>query len=55
MANKTETTFAPVQKKWNAPPPKPFIKEITNFGLVRVGFTRPIVLPTYKMFTEFND
>ena len=35
-------------------PPRPFVKEISNTGLLRVAFTRPIILPTFKRFPEFE-
>ena len=34
-------------------PPRPFVKNISNTGLLRVAFTRPIILPTYRRFPEF--
>lgn len=46
-----ESTYVPVFK---LPPPKPKIKYIDYLGRVRVEFTRPIVLPTFAKYPEFN-
>ena len=36
-------------------PPKPFIQSIDNIGTVRIGFTQPILLPTFERFAEFKE
>ena len=35
-------------------PPRPYIKLVDNIGKVRVAFTRPILLPTFNSFPEFE-
>ena len=41
-------------KIYNLPPPKPFIKVLNQMGLVRIGFTRNLELPTFEKYPEFN-
>lgn len=41
-------------KKFPLPPPRPFIKELNQIGLVRIGFSRNLFLPTFARFPEFN-
>lgn len=40
---------------FSMPPPKPFIVFHNNAGKLRVGFTRPLVMPTFERFPEFNE
>jgi hypothetical protein len=35
-------------------PPRPYIIEVTQFGLLRVGFTRAITPPTFSQYPEFG-
>lgn len=37
------------------PPPRPFIANHNHFGKLKVGFTRPLVLPTYGRYPEFTE
>ena len=37
------------------PPPKPYIAEHDHFGKLKVGFTRPLVLPTFGRYPEFTE
>ena len=41
-------------KIYYLPPPKPFIKVLNQMGLVRIGFTRNLELPTFAKYPEFN-
>ena len=33
--------------------PEPFIKFFNNYGLMRIGFTRPIRIPNFYLYPEF--
>ena len=39
---------------YDFPPPQPYVKTINNMGRLRVAFTRPIILPTFNRFPEFE-
>jgi hypothetical protein len=43
------------RKPSNLPPPKPYILEHNQIGKLKVGFTRPILLPTFERFPEFLE
>ena len=50
----------PVQVKsshslYKLSPPRPYIKLVDNIGNVRVAFTRPILMPTFNSFPEFEQ
>ena len=35
-------------------PPKPFIKSISPIGVVRIEFTKILLIPNYDLFPEFK-
>ena len=36
-------------------PPRPFIQSINNVGLIKIAFTRPIMVPNYILYPEFKE
>ena len=36
-------------------PPKPFIKSISPVGVVRIEFTKILLIPNYDLFPEFKQ
>ena len=53
--NSIETEEKIDLKKFDLPPPKPYIDFMDAIGLVRVGFTRPILIPSYSLFPNFKN
>jgi hypothetical protein len=52
----TKTVKAtPFQPKVQSDPPKPFIQSVNQLGLVRVGFSKAIKIPTFEMYPEFRS
>lgn len=47
--------FDALKEKHSNPPPRPYIQEFNNFGKLRVGFTRPIQVPTFDLYPEFTQ
>jgi len=45
----------PIVGDWKLPPPIPRIIWVNMAGLARVTFSRPITLPTFAQYPEFND
>lgn len=40
---------------WKLPPPRPRIKFIDMKGLVRIDFTRDIMIPNFGLYPEFEQ
>lgn len=35
-------------------PPKPYIETISNVGLIKIGFTEKLLIPSYNLYPEFQ-
>ena len=51
-----EKTFKPPVRPFiiAEDPPKPFIKSINPFGVVRIEFTKSLLIPTFALYPEFE-
>jgi hypothetical protein len=35
-------------------PPKPYIANINNAGLIKIGFSEKLLIPSYDLYPEFQ-
>jgi hypothetical protein len=35
-------------------PPKPYIANINNAGLIKIGFSEKLLIPSYDLYPEFK-